>query len=67
MSRSLSAAVVLAIAFSLTGCVAIGGTSNVQKPTTGQQLIDLKSALDKGALTQAEYDKQKAELLNAKN
>ena len=67
MFRVLSAAAVLAIALSLGGCIAVGGTSNAQKPTTGQQLVDLKMALDKGAISQAEYDKQKAEILNSKN
>ncbi|MCB1127214.1 MAG: SHOCT domain-containing protein [Verrucomicrobiae bacterium] len=35
----------------------------IQTPTTGQQLIDLKQALDQGAMTQAEYDAAKAKLL----
>jgi hypothetical protein len=47
----------------LAGCVAVGGTSNERRPTAGQELIDLKSALDAGAITQAEFDQKKAEIL----
>jgi len=36
------------------------------KPTTGQQLIDLKSARDAGAITDAEYQTQKAKVLGGK-
>jgi len=35
-------------------------------PTLGQQLIDLKKALDTGAITEAEYEAEKAKLLNQK-
>lgn len=34
-----------------------------QPPTKGQQLIDLKKALDQGAMTLQEYDTAKAKLL----
>jgi len=47
-------------------CVAVGGTANEQRPTAGQELIDLKTALDKGAITQAEYDTKKAQILARK-
>ena len=35
-------------------------------PTVGQQLIDLKKALDAGAMTETEYEAEKAKLLNQK-
>ena len=35
-------------------------------PTIGQQLIDLKKARDDGAITEAEYEAEKAKLLNEK-
>ena len=35
----------------------------VQNPTVGQQLIDLQKAKDAGAITDAEYQAQKAKLL----
>ncbi len=43
------------------GCIAVGGTS--PQPTVGQQLIDLKAALDRGAVTPPEYEAKKAQLL----
>lgn len=52
-----------AIMLALAGC----GSTEVVAPTVsvsiGQQLIDLKKARDSGVLTQAEYDKQKANLI----
>jgi hypothetical protein len=49
------------------GCVAvIGNTDAARKTTVGQELIDLKKALDAGVLTEGEYEKQKAKLLGGK-
>jgi hypothetical protein len=49
---------------SLTGCVAVGGTVHkAPQPTTGQQLIDLRRALDCGAIDQAEYDRLRQEFV----
>jgi Short C-terminal domain len=67
MSRIAPLVLCLAAAAALPACVGIGGNSNVQRPTTGQELVDLKSALDKGAITQAEYDAKKSEILARKN
>ena len=67
MFRILSIAAIMSLAFSLAGCMAIGGTSTVQKPTTGQQLVDLKLALDRGAINQAEYDQQKTLILSRRD
>jgi hypothetical protein len=57
----------------LTGCLggfSLGGgtksTTIIQKPTTGQQLTDLKKAKDTGALTEAEYQAQKTKVLEGK-
>jgi hypothetical protein len=49
----------------LTGCIAIGTgpTSKHTNATLGQQLVDLKTAKDTGAITEAEYEAQKAKLL----
>jgi hypothetical protein len=41
------------------------GTQMVE-PTVGQQLIDLKKARDDGAITETEYEAEKANLLNEK-
>jgi uncharacterized membrane protein len=50
----------------LTACG--GGTTQVQQQTEtqGQELLDLKEALDQGAITQKEYDKAKARILKSR-
>mgnify|MGYP001037339489 FL=1 len=57
------AAAVLAAA--VAGC----GSTEVVRPAVsvsiGQQLIDLKKARDSGALTQREYESQKAQLIKS--
>lgn len=54
----------------LTGCLNLqiggGSTSKAQPPTVGQQLTDLQKAKDTGAITEAEYQAQKAKILNEK-
>ena len=67
MKRTLLACLLLSALATLPSCIAVGGTSNSPQPTTGQELIDLKTALDHGAITQPEYDQKKAEILNRKN
>jgi len=52
----------------LAGVVACGGggaevKSEVSTTTVGQQLIDLKKALDSGAMTQQEYEKERKKIL----
>ena len=43
-----------------------GDKKEVEKATVGQQLVDLKAARDAGAITEAEYQTQKAKLLSGK-
>lgn len=56
----------------LTGCLALGfGTGDKtttvkQEPTVGQQLLDLQKAKNSGAINDAEYQKEKAKILNGK-
>jgi hypothetical protein len=54
----------------LTGCLVLkiggGDKKEVGKATIGQQLTDLKTAKDAGAITEAEYETQKAKLLGGK-
>ncbi len=57
------AAAILAVTL-LGGCVLVGGRQTVQKPTTGQELVDLKTAYDAGALTAEEYDCKRSEILH---
>ena len=53
-----------------SGCLALqvggGDKKETSKPTIGQQLTDLKTARDAGAITDAEYETQKAKLLHDK-
>ena len=58
--------VALAVLLGLCGCVAAIGNRDAQHSsggTLGQQLIDLQKAKDAGALSEAEYQSQKARLL----
>lgn len=53
----------------LLGVAACGGggadiKSEISTTTTGQQLIDLKKALDSGAITQQEYEKERKKILD---
>jgi hypothetical protein len=59
----------LAALFCLSGCVAAIGNRDAQRSsatTLGQQLIDLQKAKEAGAITEAEYQTQKARLLDNK-
>ncbi len=63
-------AVALSAMLLLPGCLAlqVGGSDKqeARKATVGQQLIDLKAAKDAGAITDAEYQAEKAKLLHEK-
>ena len=50
----------------LSGCGGGGADSetNVRTTTQGQELLDLKAALDSGAITQEEYDEQREKILD---
>lgn len=65
VGRGLLAGGVL-VALMLTGC---GGTTEIVQPqvnvSVGQQLIDLKKARDAGALTDAEFQRQKEQLIDS--
>ena len=52
----------------LSGCVAAIGNSGQPRSnaTVGQQLVDLQKAKEAGAITDAEYQAQKAKLLGHK-
>lgn len=53
-----------------SGCLALqvggGDKKEVEKATVGKQLIDLKAARDAGAITDAEYQTERAKLLGGK-
>jgi hypothetical protein len=63
MIRLLLASMLLLCVLAAPSCIAVGGTTTDKRPTTGQELMDLKTALEHGAITQAEYDQQKARIL----
>lgn len=53
----------------ITGCethLGGGSTTRIEQPTIGQQLIDLQRAKEAGAITDAEYQSEKAKLLQSK-
>jgi len=57
--------VAIMFALLLSGCIAVGTSPKNQQTnaTLGQQLIDLQTAKNTGAITDAEYQAQKAKLL----
>lgn len=55
----------LAAIAALQGCVAVGGTTRTESPTLGKQLIDLKAALDAGAISEPEYQQAKSQILGS--
>ena len=63
-------AIALSTMVLLTGCLALqvggGDKQEDRNATVGQQLVDLKAAHDSGAITDAEYEAQKAKVLNGK-
>jgi hypothetical protein len=54
------------LALFLCGCVGglNTGDANVVQPSVGQELIDLKEALDTGAVTQEEYSDLKQKIMD---
>ena len=59
--------VIIALALALGGCIdSMNGKSiSLGDVSLGQQLIDLKAALDAEAITEDEYESLKAELIAA--
>jgi hypothetical protein len=63
-------ATILALCFLFVfGVAACGGggaevKSELSTTTVGQQLLDLKKALDAGAITKDDYEKERAKILN---
>jgi Trk-type K+ transport system membrane component len=53
----------LAISSGCSWSVGGGHKTVTMQPTTGQQLIDLQKAKDSGAITDSEYQAEKAKLL----
>jgi len=70
MKRLISLTAALMAVLMLNGCIALsfGGGSKTEskKATAGQQLTDLRKAKDSGAITEAEFQAQKAKVLHDK-
>ncbi len=70
MKKLISPLAIVAVASLLSGCALSLGSSEKHEattaPTLGQQLVDLKKAKDAGAITDTEYQAQKAKLLDSK-
>ena len=56
------------VALGLSGCVVGVGNrpASAERPTAGQELIDLKRARDSGAINEDEYQAQKKKLLEGR-
>lgn len=63
--RTLSIACVVAVMATLPGCRGGGAKveSEISTTTKGQQLLDLKKALDAGAMNEKEYEEQRKKIL----
>ena len=64
MKKVISVLLVIVIMASMVSCLAIGtgGKKTNDRPTLGQELIDLKKAKDEGAISQQEYEVLKEKL-----
>jgi len=47
----------------LAACGGGSSTTAIETQTTGQQLVDLKRALDEGVISQREYETKRREIL----
>jgi hypothetical protein len=66
--RAVAGVLALLLATSVAGCGGGGAElkSEVRTTTTGQELLDLKKALDSGAMTQQEYEAHRKRVLESK-
>jgi hypothetical protein len=62
IGRGLWVRLLLSGAGLLGGCIAVGGSDH--RPTKGQELMDLKTALDRGAINQQEYDATRVKIMD---
>jgi len=61
---SVAAMLLLVVGLSACGGGGADSSTTVTTTTVGQQLTDLKKALDAGAITQGEYERQRKKILN---
>jgi len=62
---TIAAVMACTLFLGIAGCAGGGAKvqSEIHTTTTGQQLMDLKKALDSGAISQEEYDKEREKIL----
>lgn len=67
MKKIISVLLLIVIMTSTISCMAIGtsGKEVDNRPTLGQELIDLQTARDEGAISQQEYEELKQKLKDA--
>ena len=66
MKKFVLPSLALVVLLSFSGCIAAIGNKPATGGTLGQELIDLQKAKDTGAITDSEYQEQKAKLLRNK-
>lgn len=54
---------VMVSAFAVSGCGGTDVRNQTSTTTTGQELLDLKKALDAGVITEKEYNRKREEVL----
>jgi hypothetical protein len=64
MKRMIAIFLVIAVLTTMTSCLAIGtgGKKVDDRPTLGQELLDLQKAKEAGAVSQEEYEELKEKL-----
>jgi len=64
MKRMIAIFLVIAVLTTMTSCLAIGtgGKKIDDRPTLGQELLDLQKAKEAGAVSQEEYEELKEKL-----
>lgn len=67
MKKAISVLLVIVVITSVVSCMAIGtsGKKVDNRPTLGQELIDLQKARDEGAISPQEYEALKQKLKDA--
>ena len=63
MGRRMLFIVFVAAVSATTGCLFSGNSKTIQ-PTAGQELTDLKTARDKGVITEEEYNEKRVAILH---
>ena len=67
MKKAISVLLVIVVIISVVSCMAIGtsGKKVDNRPTLGQELMDLQKARDEGAISPQEYEVLKQKLKDA--